>query len=244
MPSSLLDSFGRPIDCPSMSSCDCIPSASKMICGTNGARRLMKRLLFCTLRAPNQPVKRGMTGEQRMLGYRVAVATGLRANELRSLTRDSFDLPNRAIWLRAAYDKRKRRTRQPIPRWLADELQDWFDTGGGLWSGFTQQNPGRLLKEDLIAAGIPPCIEGPDGDLFFDFHSLRHWYCTWAANLPGISPKSLMTLCRHSTPALTMKVYAKARIHDLESAVEQMPAIQPDCAGISPSKPDEQSRIS
>lgn len=194
--------------------------------------------------APNQPIKRGMTGEQRMLGYRVAMATGLRANELRSLARDSFDLPNRAIWLRAAYDKRKKRTRQPIPGWLAAELQEWFDDGGGLWSGFTKQNPGRLLKEDLIAAGIPPCIEGPDGDLFFDFHSLRHWYCTWAANLPGISPKSLMTLCRHSTPALTMKIYAKARIHDLEAAVDQMPTIQPESAGISPSKPDEQSAIS
>jgi integrase len=182
--------------------------------------------------APLQPFRSHMTGIQRVLGYKLAMATGLRASELRSLTRESFDLDNKVVTLRAAYDKRGRKVHQPIPDWLRDELREWFDAGGGLWSGFPKINPGRILQDDLKRAGIAYEIQGPDGPLFFDFHALRHWYVTQLANLPSISPKTLMTLCRHSTPSLTMKVYAKARTQDLENAVSQM-------ANPSPKTPDQ-----
>jgi integrase len=96
---------------------------------------------------------------------------------------------------------------------------------GGTWEGFPEVRPGVVLQEDLAEAGIPYLVPGPDGPLFFDFHALRHWYCTAMANLPGISPKTLMEVCRHSDPRLTLNVYAKARQEDVRAAAQQVPVI-------------------
>ena len=168
------------------------------------------------------PVRCRMTGRQRALGYRVAMCAGLRAEELRSLTRESFDLEAGTVVVRAAYSKRRRRDTQPLPPWLVDQLRAWFAAGGGLWATLPGWHPGRLLKDDLAAAGVPYTAPGPDGPLYFDFHALRHWYVTEMANMPGISPKTLMALCRHGTPTLTLKTYARARTHDLRAAVDQL----------------------
>lgn len=165
----------------------------------------------------------GMTGPQRALGYKVAMATGLRARELRSLSRESFDLDAGTVTLKAAYDKRRRPATQHLPAWLVDELREWFAADGGCWGMFPAHHPGVILKYDLRDAGVAYQTNGPDGPLFFDFHSLRHWYCTQVANQPGISPKTMMTLCRHSNPRLTMKVYAKAKLDQVKAAVAQIP---------------------
>lgn len=170
------------------------------------------------------PVRKGMTAAQRFLGYRVCMATGFRAGELRSLVPESFDLDAATVTVRAAYSKNGRTDNMPLPAWLVTELREWFAAGGGVWDKFPERHPGRLLKDDLAFAGCEYRLPGHDGPTVMDFHSLRVWYITWAANLPGVSPKTLMTLARHSTPALTLKVYAKARKHDLAAAVEQMPA--------------------
>ena len=109
---------------------------------------------------------------------------------------------------------------QPLPPWLVTELRAWFDAGGECWSGFPSYFPGKLLKEDLAGAGVAWEAEGPDGPLFFDMHSLRVWYISALADQPGISPKVLMELARHSTPALTLKVYAKAKAQSTRAAVD------------------------
>ena len=81
-------------------------------------------------------------------------------------------------------------------------------------------------KADLLACGVPPESEGPEGTLWLDFHSLRHWYCTWAANCPGVSPKTLQAMARHSTATLTLDVYAKPLEQEITKAVEQMPDLR------------------
>jgi hypothetical protein len=58
---------------------------------------------------------------------------------------------------------------------------------------------------------------------FFDFHSLRVWYCTWASNCPGISPKTLQIMARHSDPRLTLKTYARAQQAEVRKVVDQLP---------------------
>jgi integrase/recombinase XerD len=191
------------------------------------------KALMAALEKPDAPVRRGMTGPQRALGYRVCMATGFRAKELRRLTRASFDLDAGTVTCRAAYSKRRRTDTQHLPAWLVAELRAWFDAGGGLWEAFPAQFPGQVLQADLALAGIPYAVEGPDGPLYFDFHALRHWFCTWAANLPGISPKTLLTLTRHSTLELTLTRYAKKRVQDVAAAVQQVP----DPAG--PGKKDQ-----
>lgn len=169
------------------------------------------------------PIRNGMSGPQRALGYKVAMATGFRAGELRSLTAESFDLAAGTVAVTAGYSKRRRRDVQPLPAWLVDELGTWFTAGGGLWAGFPPIFPGRLLKADLAAAGVPWKIDGQGGPLFFDFHALRHWYCTAVANQPGISPKTLMELTRHSTPELALRIYAKAKDAEKRAAAQAIP---------------------
>jgi integrase len=177
-------------------------------------------LLLSHLESPDAPTRRGMTGPQRGLGYRLAMATGFRARELRSLSRESFDLDAGVVTVQSAYAKNRRTARQQLPPWLVEELRAWFASGGGLWDGFPAKWPGRVLKADQEAAGVAHrTAEG-----FFDFHALRHWYCTWVANQPGISPKTLQVLARHADPGLTLRVYAKPQADDAERIVKSMPS--------------------
>ncbi len=75
-----------------------------------------------------------------------------------------------------------------------------------------------MLKADLARAGIP--YETPAG--VCDFHALRAAYIS---NLvaSGASVKTCQVLARHSTPSLTIGVYAKASLHDVQRAVESLP---------------------
>lgn len=188
--------------------------------------------LFEYLARPDAPAIAGMTAQTRALGYRVSMATGFRAGELRSLTPASFDLGAGTVTVRAGYSKRRRADTQHLPPWLVAELREALaGVDGPPWAGFPAVHPGQVLKLDLEAAGVPYEVPGPDGvtPLYFDFHSLRHWYCTAVANLPGLSPRTLLALTRHSTVELAMKVYAKAQVDQVRAAAHQvrMPAPPP-----------------
>jgi integrase len=228
------------------------PVAALRAAGTEDDRRHDRRcptdeevgLLFAHLEGGGARARRHMSGPRRALGYKLAMAAGLRAGELRGLARTDIDLDAGTVTVRAALDKRRRRARQPLPPWLVAELRAWLDAGGGLWGSFPAQFPGAVLKADLRAAretwlaAAPDPAErarresspalrweapGPDGPLYFDLHSLRVWYCTQIGGQAGISPKAMMTLCRHSNPTLTLKIYAKAREQDLRAAADLVP---------------------
>ncbi len=85
-----------------------------------------------------------------------------------------------------------------------------------------------MLRLDLDAAGLPYVVEGPDGPLFADFHSLRHSYLTLGGRA-GIDLRTLQELARHSTPTLTAR-YSHRRLYDLAGAVEKLPSILPTAA--------------
>jgi hypothetical protein len=82
-----------------------------------------------------------------------------------------------------------------------------------------------MLRIDLEAAGIPYAVEGPDGPLYADFHSLRHSYLTLGGRA-GIDLRTLQELAGHSTPALTAR-YSHRRLYDLAGAVEKLPSFLP-----------------
>ena len=72
------------------------------------------------------PERDGMTGAERALLYRLAIATGLRSNELRSLTRTSIvlDATRPYVRVKAADTKNGKAAQQFIDRELADALRD------------------------------------------------------------------------------------------------------------------------
>ena len=178
--------------------------------------------------AERGPEVKGMSGPDRARCYLLALGTGFRAEELRSLTPDRLDLAGTppTATVPAAYTKNGREAVQPLAPSLAARLAPWAATlepGRPLFD--LPDRTADMIRADLKAAGIP--YETPSG--VADFHALRAAYIS---NLvaSGASVKVCQTLARHSTPSLTIGIYAKASIHDLTGAVASLP----DLAGPAP----------
>lgn len=178
--------------------------------------------------AESGPEVGGLIGPDRAILYDLALGTGLRAKELRTLTPNRFSLGSNppTVTVMACYDKRRKEAVQPLAPALANRLRSWLAgkaPGKLVFDGMTTRTA-EMFKTDLEAAGIPYDTESG----IADFHSLRAAYIT---NLvaTGASVKTCQTLARHSTPSLTIGIYAKASIHDIRGAVESLPDLsRPD----------------
>ena len=182
-----------------------------------------KRLLASTTEGNTHS---GMTGQARALLYRVAVETGLRANELSSLTRQSFDVESEQpkVTVQAGYSKRRREDHVPMRAELAQALRPALAAIEPAASVFTMpraENVAKMLRKDLKAAGIP--YKDEDGKVA-DFHALRHTCGSWlmAAN---VHPKIIQQVMRHSTITLTMDRYTHTLKADEVRAVNQLPEL-------------------
>jgi hypothetical protein len=102
-----------------------------------------------------------------------------------------------------------------------------------LWPGTWYNRAAEMLRIDLEAAGIPYMIEGPEGALFADFHSLRHSFLTMLA-MSGVHPKLMQSLGEHSTIMLTLDRYSHVRLLDEAAALEALPRILPNEADKAP----------
>ena len=182
--------------------------------------------------AESGPVRLDMDGPLRAMAYRFAAGTGFRADELRSLTAESFRLDRQepSVQLRASSAKDRRPADQPIPSTLARDLRDWLQGKPAGQSVFPlNHDTARAIRGDLEAAGIP--YETEDG--VADFHALRSYFIS-ALIRSGASISEVHKLARHAKPETTLKHYAKVSAHDLRGAVESMP-------GPSPIAPERQS---
>ena len=144
---------------------------------------------------------------ERGLVYEVALASGLRANELRSLRVGNLDPVAGGLCLESRWTKNREGGLQPLARGLverlAKEAEGKPDTAPLLK---TTSHMDRAFRLDRERAGI-------DRDAFggrCDFHSLRVAYCSTVIEC-GASVKEVQMLARHSTPSLTMNVYGRAR---------------------------------
>jgi len=147
-------------------------------------------------------VHQGCTGPERETLYRFAVLTGLRKNEIESLTKASFDLEGdpATVTVRAAFSKHRREDIHPLPKDLAPLLRN-------LLAGKADGDPafkvpdktGEAVQHDLEAAGIPYKV----GQRYADFHALRHTFITRVIN-SGANVKTAQLLARHSDPGLTL----------------------------------------
>ena len=171
-----------------------------------------------------------MPGEERARLYKFAVFTGLRASEIRSLTKDSFAFAkeNSCITVLARYSKRRQLDVIPVTEELSKELRPIVEKLPEKYPVFNvPAAAGRMLKRDLKAAGIPYELAGK----FLDFHSLRHTAITRV--MTGTNNLRIaQTFARHSMPTLTAR-YAHCDFADLANALAALPALRSAPRGIN-----------
>ncbi len=178
----------------------------------------LRRLIRAAERGPRY---RRMTGPARALCYRLAVSSGLRYSEIRSLTPAAFD--GESVTIAAGYAKNGQTATLPLPGDVASDLAAWI--GGMPEDAPIFPLPGRgadMLKVDLEAAGLP---YRDAAGLVFDFHSLRCQTAT-LADQAGCSPRVVQRMMRHSTLELTGR-YTRPRAVDMEDAARSMPTLRP-----------------
>ena len=188
------------------------------------------------------PTRWNMTGPDRRMLYATAAGTGFRANELRSLTLQSFKLDEPAIALSGTCAKNGKDVLQPIPLELAEELKPWLKgrKAGPVFTLPYLANVVRMLRADMAHAriawfkAVEPGVErrkARHGDFlrpidadgrYADFHALRATYITMLARA-NVPVKVLQTLARHSDPKLTLNTYSIMGISDMTAAVALLP---------------------
>lgn len=175
------------------------------------------RLLDATEKAKT---RFGMTGHQRALLYQLAIETGLRASELRSLTVGSFDFKGLAVTVKASYSKRRRQDTLPLRPDTAAVLKEFFANKMPNTQAFlVPDKPVEMLKADLEEAAIPYV---DDTERYADFHSLRHTTGTLLA-MSGAHPKVIQSIMRHSDINLTMSRYTHIFKSQESEAIAKLP---------------------
>jgi integrase len=187
---------------------------------------------------------RGLAGADRQILYAVALGTGFRASELRSVRPESFDLKGDCptATVAAAHSKNRKESVQPLPVHLIEPLRAFLarkETGKSVWPGMWYKVAFRMIaadmgkaREEWLAAAhdAPERARRESSDFLavrdrqgrvIDFHSLRHTYLTML-DRPGISKKAHQELARHSSYSLTER-YTHARLHDKAAAVDALP---------------------
>jgi len=182
-----------------------------------------------------------LRGRERSLVYKTLVLTGLRCNELRSITVGQVELDTKTpcIELLAADEKNRDGSFIPVRSDLVKELRQWiadvtntenqsvllmnqrdaavesrrlFDVPRGLI---------KILDRDLLAAGIAK-VDSRKRSL--DVHALRTTFGTMLSKA-GVSPRTAQAAMRHSRIDLTMNVYTDPIALDIAGAVESLPSL-------------------
>ena len=179
-------------------------------------------------------------GEDRAKAYEIAIMTGYRANEIRSLTPESFSLDGDypCIRIKPTISKRRKLDMQPIPQPFVQGIREWLygkPPGGRLFEAMPGDTA-RMLRADLTVARQAWIAEGTSeveqlrrketdflsyensvGE-FFDFHACRHAYITFISETTK-SLKQAQTLARVSTPRLLDR-YSHIQLHGIQQAAD------------------------
>jgi integrase len=177
-------------------------------------------------------------GRERALIYKTLVLTGLRKNELATLTVGQLHLDTEVPFaeLDAADEKNREGNEIPlrgdlaadIRRWLAEKLscsrQDALKAGEPNPVCLPSQTlvfrvPGqliRILDRDLKRAGI---LKVDHRGRSLDVHALRHTFGTLLSK-GGVMPRTAQAAMRHSDIKLTMNVYTDPALLDVHGALD------------------------
>jgi len=136
--------------------------------------------------------------------YRLAVETGLRRDELKSLKKSSFDFENLTVTVEAAYSKNRKQSVLPLRKDAAAEIESFLQGKLPTMQVFkVPKKTAVMLKEDLAVAKIPYI---DDAGRYADFHALRHSTGSLLA-ASGAHPKVVQSIMRHSDINMTMSRY-------------------------------------
>ena len=161
-----------------------------------------------------------LTGYQRAMIYRLAVESGLRANEIRMLKVGSFDFDNNTVTVQDHTAKNRKEKTLPLRPDTAAEIKELL--ANKLPAAQAFKVPGKpidMLRPDLKAAGIDYV---DDAGRYCDFHSLRHTTGSLLA-ASGVHPKIAQELMRHSDINLTMSLYTHTLRGQEADAVNSLP---------------------
>ncbi|MCU0706642.1 MAG: site-specific integrase [Fimbriiglobus sp.] len=190
-------------------------------------------------------------GRERALIWKTLVTSGLRQNELVSITVGQLPLADSPhIELRAADEKNRKGAFLPLRADVADDLREWLRVKLELAQSEAHGNgetipkilPGdtplfavpvhlaRALKADLKAAGIP---HTDDRGFVVDAHALWGTFATLLAK-GGTNPGIVQELMRHSDPRLTANVYTTLRMTDTRGALDALPSLTTNPKSLPP----------
>ena len=154
--------------------------------------------------------------------YALAICSGLRKNELKSLVVGDLDIKNSMLRLHAEWTKNRKPGWHPLPVSLTATLE--MAVAGLLPNQPLIHVPDKAaqrFQKDIAAAGIAP--ETPEGVACFA--CLRQTYITLVDGT-NTSAKTTQELARHAPGSpLTQARYAKTRAAELRSVVEQVGAV-------------------
>jgi integrase len=182
-------------------------------------------------------------GQERSLVYRTLALTGLRRNELATLTVGQLELGGRAAVaiLDAANEKNRRGSTIPIRADLAETLRAWLDAGLRGLQRDARRNHGpvparlpaeaplfymptglnRIFDRDLAVAGI---AKRDERGRVVDVHALRVTFGTHLA-IAGVPLRTAQAAMRHSKPELTANVYTDPKLLDVAGALAALPSL-------------------
>lgn len=183
-------------------------------------RRRERRMLL-----PSEwPWLRQAAGPRSIL-YEVAIQTGLRSGELRSLkpTNVKLDATPPHILIKREATKDSELARQYITRELANKLTITGPASRDKWFALPDKHEMANMIRDDLAAGRSAweSTKGTDEKAIaesdfllptndagerLDFHALRHTCGAWLA-IRNVHPKTIQTVMRHKTITLTMDTY-------------------------------------
>ncbi len=190
-----------------------------------------RRLLDATSKGP---IRFRASGPERAMLYRLAIETGFRAGELRSLTVASFDLDGCTVTVEGRYSKRRRRDTLPLRSETAADLRVFL--AGKLPTARAFRMPSKSRLADMVQADLAATEEKDaqgavirkaipyidESGRYADFHSLRHTTGSFLA-AAGVHPKVAQEILRHSRIELTMNIYTHTLHGQQSEAVAKLP---------------------
>lgn len=168
------------------------------------------------------PDRFGIRGIERAMLYRLAAETGLRANELRSLKKLSFNFENCTVTVKVGCTKNSKKAVLPLRKNTAVALQQFL--AGKMPKVPAFKMPGKYRMADMIRADCEAAgIDYEDnGRGKINFHSLRHTTGSLLA-ASGVHPKETQSIMRHSDINLTMSIYTHTLTGQESQAIDSLP---------------------